>query len=50
MLFLTISIARSTPAQKPLGADNKIFNFFIFHFFQLNILAIYVERLKTPNQ
>ena len=31
--FSTISIALSTPAQKPLGADNKIFNSLFFIFF-----------------
>lgn len=28
MLFFTISIARSTPAQKPLGAAKKFLNFY----------------------
>ena len=33
MLFLTISIARSTPAQKPRGAANKILICLLFIFF-----------------
>ena len=46
--LLTISIALSTPAQKPFGAT-KNFNF-LFHLFLINIQAIYAEMLVTPNQ